>query len=63
MKQALKQGGDHARIYANSAGEFLGYAYLPEFTDTAQTFLDGIVIDWETMRGASDTWAGEFDEG
>jgi pregnancy-associated plasma protein-A len=64
MKKALKQGGDGTlNVYSSSAGAYLGYAYLPEITDTAQAYLDGIVIDWETMPGVSDTWAGEFDEG
>jgi hypothetical protein len=64
MKKALKVGGDGTlNVYASSAGGYLGYAYLPEITDTAQRYLDGIVIDWETMVGVSDTWAGVADEG
>ena len=64
MKQALKRGGDGAlNVYSSSAGGYLGYAYLPEITDTAQAYLDGIVIDWESMPGVSDTWAGVADEG
>ena len=64
MKQALKTGGDGTlNVYASSAGGYLGYAYLPEITNTAQAYLDGIVIDWETMPGVSSTWAGVADEG
>ncbi len=56
MKKALKRGDDGTlNVYTTSAGAFLGWAYLPEITDTAQAYLDGIVIDWETVPGASDT--------
>ena len=34
---------------STSGGAYLGYAYLPEITDTAQAYLDGIVIDWRTL--------------
>ena len=64
MKRALKQGGDNAlNIYSTSGGAYLGYAYLPEITDTAQAYLDGIVIDWRTMPGVSTEYAGVSDEG
>jgi hypothetical protein len=64
MKQALKRGGDNTlNVYSTTAGAFLGWAYLPEITDTAQAYLDGIVISWETVPGASDTYAGRFDQG
>ena len=64
MKQALKQGGDgDLNVYSTSGGAYLGWAYLPEITDTAQAYLDGIVIDWRTMPGVSDAYEGEFDEG
>ena len=54
MKRTLKQGGDSAlNVYSTSGGALLGYAYLPEITDTAQAYLDGIVIDWRTMPGVS----------
>jgi hypothetical protein len=57
MKQALKVGGD------GTLNVYLGWAYLPEITDTAQAYLDGIVIDWRTVPGASNEYANEFDEG
>jgi hypothetical protein len=64
MKQALKRGGDNTlNVYSTTAGAFLGWAYLPEITDTTQAYLDGIVISWETVPGASDTYAGRFDQG
>jgi hypothetical protein len=64
MKHALKQGGDNAlNVYSTSGGGFLGYAYLPEITDTAQAYLDGIVIDWRSMPGVSTAYAGVADEG
>ena len=64
MKRALKQGGDNAlNVYSTSGGAYLGYAYLPEITDTAQAYLDGIVIDWETMPGVSTAYEGVSDEG
>ena len=61
MKRALKQGGDNAlNVYSGLAGGYFGYAYLPEITDTAQAYLDGIVIDWETLPGVSDTYGGGY---
>jgi hypothetical protein len=64
MKTALKQGGDNAlNVYSTSGGALLGWAYLPEITDTAQAYLDGIVIDWRTMPGVSTAYAGVSDEG
>jgi hypothetical protein len=64
MKRALKQGRDNVlNIYSTSGGAYLGYAYLPEITDTAQAYLDGIVIDWRTMPGVSDEYEGVSDEG
>ena len=32
-------------------------------TKPSQAYLDGIVVDWESMRGTSDTYAGRFDQG
>jgi hypothetical protein len=64
MKLALKQGGDNAlNVYSTSGGALLGWAYVPEITDTAQDYLDGIVIDWRSMPGVSDAYAGVADEG
>jgi hypothetical protein len=64
MKQALKTGGDETlNVYSTSGGAYLGYAYLPEITDTAQAYLDGVVIDWRTMPHVSNAYVNEFDEG
>ena len=64
MKQALKQGGDNAlNVYTTSGGAYLGWAYLPEITDTAQAYLDGIVVDWRTLPGASTEYQGSYDRG
>lgn len=64
MKQALKQGGDNAlNVYSTSGGAYLGWAYLPDITNTNQAYLDGIVIDWRTAPGASTEYKGEFDLG
>ena len=65
MKQALHQGGDNAlNLYSTTAGPYLGWAYLPDLTTKpGQAYLDGIVIDWESMPGTSTTYAGRYDEG
>ena len=65
MKQALHQGGDNAlNLYSSTAGPYLGWAYLPDITTKpGQTFLDGIVFNWETVPGASTTFAGRYDLG
>ena len=64
MKQALKQGGDNAmNVYSTSGAGALGWAYFPSITESSQSYLDGVVINWETVPGASDTWAGQFDLG
>ena len=42
MKQALKQGGDNAlNVYTTSGGGYLGWAYLPDVTNTNKAYLDG----------------------
>src|SRR5262245_7110143 len=64
MKQALKQGGDNAlNVYSTSGGGVLGWAYFPSITESSQAYLDGVVLNWETVPGASDTYAGQFDLG
>ena len=56
MKQALHQGGANAlNLYSTTAGAYLGWAYLPDIvTKPGQAYLDGIVIDWESMPGHVD---------
>ncbi len=65
MKQALKRGGDNTlNMYVTTAGAYLGWAYYPSITDNATySYLDGVVIDWESMRGTSTTYAGRYDQG
>jgi Pregnancy-associated plasma protein-A len=65
MKHALHQGGLNAlNLYSTTAGPYLGWAYLPDIvTKPGQAYLDGIVIDWESMPGTSTTYAGRYDEG
>jgi hypothetical protein len=64
MKRALKQGGDNTlNVYSTSGGAYLGWAYYPDITDTNQAYLDGIVIDWRSMKGASTAYANAYDEG
>jgi hypothetical protein len=65
MKQALHQGGTNAlNLYSTTAGDFLGWAYLPDITTKpGQAYLDGVVIDWESMKGTSTTYAGRYDQG
>jgi Pregnancy-associated plasma protein-A len=65
MKQTLKQGGDNAlNLYSTTAGAYLGWAYLPDITTKpGQAYLDGVVFDWESIPGTSDTYAGRYDQG
>jgi hypothetical protein len=65
MKQALRQGGGNAlNLYSTTAGAYLGWAYLPEIlTKPGQAYLDGIVVDWESLPRTSATYAGRYDEG
>jgi hypothetical protein len=65
MKRTLRQGGANAlNLYSTTAGAYLGWAYLPSIlTSPSQAYLDGVVIDWESIPGTSDTYAGRFDQG
>jgi hypothetical protein len=65
MKRTLHQGGDNAlNWYSTTAGDYLGWAYLPDITNKpGQEYLDGVVVDWESMRGTSATYAGRYDQG
>jgi hypothetical protein len=63
MKIALHQGGWNAlNLYSTTAAAFLGWAYFPGLSESRQ-YLDGIVVDWESMPGASTRYAGRFDLG
>jgi hypothetical protein len=66
MKAALHQGGTNAlNLYSSTAGPgLLGYAYLPDIvTKPGQAYLDGVVINWESIPGTSTTFAGRYDQG
>ena len=65
MKRTLHQGGANAlNIYSTTAGPYLGWAYLPSITDSSsQAYLDGVVIDWESWLGTSETYEGQYDQG
>jgi hypothetical protein len=65
MKRTLKQGGDNAlNLYSTTAGDYLGWAYLPDITTKAgQVHRDGVVFDWESIPGTSTTYAGRYDQG
>jgi Pregnancy-associated plasma protein-A len=65
MKRTLHQGGaDALNFYSTTAGAYLGWAYLPDIvTKPGQEYLDGVVIDWESIPGTSVTYAGRYDQG
>ena len=64
MKKALKQGGANAlNHYSTTAGAFLGWSYFPNIVDNGTSYLDGIVVDWESMPGTSTRYAGKYDLG
>ena len=63
MKKTLHRGGfETLNVYTNLAGGFLGYAYLPGLPDS-HLWQDGVVLNWESMPGASTTFAGRYDLG
>lgn len=65
MKATLHQGGtDALNYYSTTAGDYLGWAYLPDIlTKPGQAYLDGIVVDWESMLRTSTRYADRYDEG
>jgi len=65
MKRTLHQGGPNAlNFYSTTASAYLGWAYLPEIlTKPGQAYLDGVVVDWESLPRTSTTYKGEYDEG
>jgi Pregnancy-associated plasma protein-A len=64
FKKALKQGDDSdLNVYSTSGWLYLGWAYYPSITDTNQAYLDGIVLDWRSVPGASDAYEGRYDLG
>jgi hypothetical protein len=64
MKRALYIPGTNVlNMYLTTAGDYLGWAYLPKVVTQGNTFLDGVVIDWESLLGASDKYRGRYDQG
>jgi len=64
MKRALHRGGPNTlNMYLATASDFLGWAYLPKVVTQGNAFLDGVVIDWESLRGASERYRGQYDQG
>jgi hypothetical protein len=63
MKRTLHRGGwNTLNVYSNTAEAYLGWAYLPGLPESRQ-YLDGIVVDWESMKGTSTAYAGRYDLG
>jgi pregnancy-associated plasma protein-A len=63
MKKALTRNAPRAlNYYSTTAGVYLGWAYLPGLS-ASRMYLDGIVVDWESMPGTSTTYANRYDLG
>jgi len=63
MKKALTKDAPYAlNYYSTTAGPYLGWAYFPGLPDS-RMFLDGIVVDWESMLYTSTRYAGRYDLG
>jgi hypothetical protein len=64
MKKALHKGGSNAlNWYSTTAEVYLGWAYFPDVLKKGNAYLDGIVVDWESMPGTSTRYAGAYDLG
>ena len=65
MKRAVHRGGTNAlNFYSTTARGYLGWAYLPDIvTKPGQAYLDGVVINWESIPGTSTKYAGRYDLG
>jgi hypothetical protein len=64
MKEALHQGGANAlNWYSTTADVYLGWAYFPDVLKKGNAYLDGIVVNWESMPGTSTRFAGRYDLG
>ena len=63
MKQALRRGDmGTLNYYSTTAGPYLGWAYYPGLND-AKAYLDGMVVDWESMYKTSDRYMDRYDLG
>ena len=64
MKKALHKGGSNAlNWYSTTADVYLGWAYFPDVLKKGNAYLDGVVVDWESMPGTSTRYAGRYDLG
>ncbi len=63
MKKALTTDAPVAlNYYSTTAGPYLGWAYLPGLP-ASRMFLDGIVVDWESMVHTSTRYEDRYDLG
>lgn len=63
MKHALRRGDmGTLNYYSTTAGPYLGWAYYPGLNESL-AYLDGLVVDWESMYKTSDRYAGRYDLG
>ena len=63
MKKTLRRGDmGTLNYYSTTAGPYLGWAYLPGLND-AQAYLDGLVVDWESMYKTSTRYENRYDLG
>jgi hypothetical protein len=64
MKKALHRGGNNTmNVYLTTAGPYLGWAYFPSVLQTANRYLDGVVVDWESMVKTSTRYENAYDLG
>lgn len=63
MKTKLHKGGrETLNLYSTSGAGYLGWAYFPDLSDE-DLYLDGVVMAWQSMRGVSDEFEGQYDQG
>ena len=63
MKRALSRGAPQAlNYYSTTAGPYLGWSYFPGLKPS-RMYLDGLVVDWESMLHTSDRYEGRYDLG
>lgn len=63
MKRTLHTGdAGTLNYYSTTASGFLGWAYFPGLGN-GHAYLDGIVVDWESMYKTSETYKDRFDLG
>ena len=62
-KRYLKRGGPETlNIYTVDGGPYLGFAYYPNITTSAEYgILDGVVLDWRSLPGGTFTIYSEGD--